>query len=65
MQLAMTDVLGKAFPDIMQEYVLLKHGGGLYFGHGGSNWGFQCDLVAHQVNRYGVAIMTNGDFGGQ
>ena len=43
---------------------LQKHGGGWYFGHGGSNWGFQCDLVAHRVKGYGVAIMTNGDFGG-
>ena len=40
-----------------------KIGQGWYFGHGGSNWGFQCDLVAHRVKGYGVAIMTNGDAG--
>jgi CubicO group peptidase (beta-lactamase class C family) len=41
-----------------------KEGEGWYFTHGGSNWGFQCDLVAHRVNGYGAAIMTNGDGGG-
>jgi CubicO group peptidase (beta-lactamase class C family) len=40
-----------------------KMGQGWYFGHGGSNWGFQCDLLAHRVNGYGVAIMTNGENG--
>ena len=39
-------------------------GEGWYFGHGGSNWGFRCDLVAHKLKGYGVAIMTNGDNGG-
>jgi CubicO group peptidase (beta-lactamase class C family) len=43
---------------------LQKRGGGWYFGHSGGNWGFACDLVAHRVNGYGVAIMTNGDAGG-
>ncbi|HSF15087.1 MAG TPA: serine hydrolase domain-containing protein, partial [Vicinamibacteria bacterium] len=41
-----------------------KMGEGWYFGHGGANWGFRCDLVAHKVKGYGVAIMTNGDNGG-
>jgi CubicO group peptidase (beta-lactamase class C family) len=40
-----------------------KIGQGWYFGHGGSNWGFQCDLLAHRLKGYGVAIMTNGDAG--
>jgi CubicO group peptidase (beta-lactamase class C family) len=40
-----------------------KIGQGWYFGHGGSNWGFQCDLIAHRLKGYGVAIMTNGDAG--
>jgi CubicO group peptidase (beta-lactamase class C family) len=40
-----------------------KRGQGWYFGHGGSNWGFQCDLLAHRVKGYGVAVMTNGDAG--
>ena len=41
-----------------------KDGEGWYFAHGGSNWGFQCNVVAHRVNGYGAAIMTNGDGGG-
>jgi CubicO group peptidase (beta-lactamase class C family) len=41
-----------------------KLGEGWYFGHGGANWGFRCDLVAHKLMGYGVAIMTNGDNGG-
>jgi hypothetical protein len=41
-----------------------KKGEGLYFGHGGSNWGFRCDLVADRVRGYGVVIMTNSDSGG-
>ena len=40
-----------------------KLGEGWYFGHGGANWGFRCDLVAHKLKGYGVAIMTNGDNG--
>jgi len=42
-----------------------KLGEGWYFGHGGSNWGFRCDMRAHKVKGYGVAIMTNGDRGGR
>ena len=45
-------------------FQIAKEGEGWYFMHGGSNWGFQCDLVAHRVNGYGAAIMTNGDGGG-
>jgi CubicO group peptidase (beta-lactamase class C family) len=40
-----------------------KQGEGWYFGHGGSNWGFQCDMIAHRVKGYGVVIMTNSDSG--
>ena len=45
-------------------FSLRKMGEGWYFGHGGSNWGFQCDLIAHLRKGYGVAIMTNADSGG-
>jgi CubicO group peptidase (beta-lactamase class C family) len=41
-----------------------KQGEGWYFMHGGSNWGFQCDMIAHRAKGYGMAIMTNGDNGG-
>jgi CubicO group peptidase (beta-lactamase class C family) len=41
-----------------------KQGEGWYFGHGGSNWGFQANIVAHRVKGYGAVVMTNGDNGG-
>jgi CubicO group peptidase (beta-lactamase class C family) len=41
-----------------------KEGQGWYFSHGGSNWGYQCNVYAHVRKGYGVAIMTNGDAGG-
>ena len=41
-----------------------KQGEGWYFAHGGSNWGFQCDLIAHTSKGYGAVIMTNSDSGG-
>jgi hypothetical protein len=39
-------------------------GEGWYFRHGGSNWGFQCNLMAHKVKGYGFVIMTNASRGG-
>jgi len=45
-------------------FALEKRGEGWYFGHGGANWGFRCNLVAHVRKGYGVVIMTNGDNGG-
>jgi len=45
-------------------FQIAKEGEGWYFMHGGSNWGFQCDLIAHRLNGYGAVIMTNGDGGG-
>ncbi len=45
-------------------FSIRKIGEGWYFSHGGSNWGFQCELIAHRLKGYGVAIMTNADSGG-
>jgi CubicO group peptidase (beta-lactamase class C family) len=45
-------------------FAVTKDGQGWYFSHGGSNWGFQCHLVAHRLKGYGLAIMTNADSGG-
>jgi CubicO group peptidase (beta-lactamase class C family) len=45
-------------------FAIAKKGEGWYFAHSGSNWGFQCSLLAHRVKGYGVAIMTNSDSGG-
>jgi CubicO group peptidase (beta-lactamase class C family) len=38
-----------------------RRGQGWYFMHGGSNWGFQCDLLAHRLKGYGVVVMANSD----
>jgi CubicO group peptidase (beta-lactamase class C family) len=46
-------------------FEVAKQGEGWYFRHGGSNWGFQCDLIAHRAKGYGAVIMTNGDAGGR
>jgi len=45
-------------------FTIEKDGEGWYFTHSGGNWGFQCDLYAHRLKGYGVAIMTNSDSGG-
>ena len=45
-------------------FTIAKVGEGWYFSHGGSNWGFRCDLIAHRAKGYGMVIMTNGDNGG-
>ena len=45
-------------------FAITKKGEGWYFAHNGSNWGFQCSLIAHRVKGYGVAVMTNSDSGG-
>lgn len=42
-----------------------KKGEGWYLVHGGSNWGFQCNLIVHKLKGYGLAVMTNGDAGGR
>ncbi|HEV2688671.1 MAG TPA: serine hydrolase domain-containing protein, partial [Bryobacteraceae bacterium] len=45
-------------------FTIEKIGEGWYFSHGGSNWGFRSDMIAHRVKGYAVVIMTNGDNGG-
>jgi CubicO group peptidase (beta-lactamase class C family) len=45
-------------------FQIAKTGEGWYFMHGGSNWGFQCNMMAHRIKGYGLAIMTNADSGG-
>jgi CubicO group peptidase (beta-lactamase class C family) len=44
-------------------FSIAKQGEGWYFSHGGSNWGFQCFVIAHRTKGYGLAVMTNGDSG--
>jgi CubicO group peptidase (beta-lactamase class C family) len=41
-----------------------KRNEGWYFSHGGSNWGFRCNLIAHVRKGYGLVVMTNSDSGG-
>jgi len=50
--------------DFAVGFSIRKIGEGWYFSHGGSNWGFQCELIAHRLKGYGVAVMTNADSGG-
>jgi len=40
-----------------------KRGNAIYFGHGGSNEGFKCQILAHKEKGYGVVVMTNSDDG--
>jgi CubicO group peptidase (beta-lactamase class C family) len=50
--------------DFAVGFEIEKRGEGWYFGHSGGNWGFRCDLRAHKLKGYGIAVMTNGDNGG-
>lgn len=44
---------------------IAQRGQGWYFTHGGSNWGYRCNLVAHVRKGYGMVVMTNGELGAQ
>ncbi len=44
-------------------FSVAQRGEGWYFAHGGSNWGFRANVIAHVAKGYGVAIMTNADRG--
>jgi CubicO group peptidase (beta-lactamase class C family) len=64
-------VLSPALLDAMLERQLADYGLGLsifgegaFFGHGGSNEGFRCNLIAELDGDSGVAMMTNSDRGG-
>jgi CubicO group peptidase (beta-lactamase class C family) len=46
-------------------FSIAQEGQGWYFQHGGSNWGFRCELKAHRAKGYGVVVMTNGENGGR
>jgi len=43
--------------------VIESRNGGWYFRHGGANWGFRANIVAHIRKGYGVVTMTNSDGG--
>jgi CubicO group peptidase (beta-lactamase class C family) len=36
---------------------------GAYYGHGGGNYGFRCQLIFHPDDGYGAVVMTNGSGG--
>lgn len=38
-------------------------GGGWYFSHTGSNWGYRAKIIGHLRKGYGMVIMTNSDGG--
>jgi CubicO group peptidase (beta-lactamase class C family) len=40
-------------------------GGSARFGHGGSNEGFRCEMVAYMETGQGAVVMTNSDRGGR
>lgn len=50
--------------DFAVGFGIAKLGQGWYFSHGGANWGFRANLLAHKVHGYGLAVMTNADQGG-
>ena len=45
-------------------FVVSQKGEGWYFEHGGDNWGYKAQVIAHVAKGYGAVIMTNGDNGG-
>ena len=36
-----------------------------YYGHGGGNYGFRCQLIFNPEEGYGAVVMTNGSRGGE
>jgi len=58
-----TQMLTKQTGDWGLGVSLAGEGKAFNFGHGGSNVGFKCQLVAFPETGQGVAVMTNGDQG--
>jgi CubicO group peptidase (beta-lactamase class C family) len=53
-----------AFQDgVAHGFFIEPHGKTIYFGHGGANEGFRCELVVSRDKGYGVAVMVNSDNG--
>ncbi|MEK6281160.1 MAG: serine hydrolase [Acidobacteriota bacterium] len=44
-------------------FFIEPHGNAIYFGHGGSNAGFRCELLVNKEKGYGVVVMVNSDNG--
>jgi CubicO group peptidase (beta-lactamase class C family) len=44
-------------------FFIEKHGKATYFGHGGANEGFRCQLLVNRDKGYGAAVMVNSDNG--
>lgn len=44
-------------------FMVSQKGEGWYFEHGGDNWGFKAQVIAHVAKGYGAVFMTNGDSG--
>jgi CubicO group peptidase (beta-lactamase class C family) len=47
--------------DMALGFFLEQRGESAYFGHGGADVGFVCQMVANKENGYGAAVMTNSD----
>lgn len=44
-------------------FEVMQIGQGWYFEHGGSNWGFRSEAIAHFSKGYGLVMMANGETG--
>jgi CubicO group peptidase (beta-lactamase class C family) len=44
-------------------FFIEKHGQATYFGHGGANEGFRCQLLVNRDKGYGAVVMVNSDNG--
>lgn len=44
-------------------FMVDKRANSIYFGHGGANEGFRCQLLVHKTKGYGAAVMVNSDNG--